>query len=145
MTSIITGLFKSQSQAPRIAADFKSAGIKKSHYIFYLHEHPIRKEIKTSIWRYFFNDRAVLEDDSLVVSVKAKTPERIEKVKGIFCGHDCMLQNYFEHIKFKDAKSLEYLKRIASIRAKAQIFHIPETHHHLSHEGMGTEVNFGKL
>lgn len=144
MTSIITGLFKSQSQAPRIAEDLESAGIKKSSYILYLHAQPIKKEIKTSIWRYFFKDHALLEDDSLVVSVKAKTPERVETVKCIFCGHECMLQNYFEHIKFKDAKSLEYLHRIASIRAKSQIFNLPASNHHHCHDGINTEINFGK-
>ncbi|KIA83616.1 hypothetical protein OA84_08975 [Kaistella solincola] len=142
MTSIITGLFRSQSLAPIIALDLENAGVKKSSYILYLH--PIAKEIKTSLWNYFFKDNLILQDDSLVVSVKAKTPERKESVQCIFCGHECLVQNYFENIKFKDARSLEYLHRLAAIRAKAQIYSLPPTHHHISHEGMSSEINFGR-
>ena len=39
-----------------------------------LSDRRIKKEIKTSIWRSFFNDKTQLEDDSLVISVKVTEP-----------------------------------------------------------------------
>ncbi|WP_332028317.1 hypothetical protein [Kaistella sp.] len=52
--------------------------------------------------------------------------------------------NYFENIKFRDAMSLDYLKRIASIRAKSQISPSPEIRQHGQHPGMNSEIIFGK-
>lgn len=74
MSSIITGLFSSQGQSAQIAADLENAGFNYSDYVMYLHKKPIKKEIKTSIWRSFFNDKTQLEDDSLVISVKVTEP-----------------------------------------------------------------------
>ena len=143
MTSIITGLFRSQSLAPIIALDLENAGVKNSSYIMYLHDHPITKQIKSSLWNYFFKDHLILQDDSLVVSVKAKKPEKVEKVKCVFCGHECLAQHYFENIKFKDARSLDYINKLAAIRAKAQIYSAPATHHHIYHEGISSDTEFG--
>ena len=48
MSSIITGLFSSQGQSAQIAADLENAGFNYSDYVMYLHEKPIKKEIKGS-------------------------------------------------------------------------------------------------
>ena len=72
MASIITGLFNSQSQSKKISEDLARAGIPEDQFIVYLHEKSIDKEIKTNIWQSFFQDNTKLEDESLVVSVKAE-------------------------------------------------------------------------
>ena len=144
MASIITGLFKSQSQSRKISEDLENAGFADGDFIMYLHDNHITKEIKTTIWRSFFKDRTKLEDESLVVTVKAKEPEAQEKVKQIFADNGAIHQNYIENIKFKDAQSLQYLKRIVSLRAKSQIFSSPDVRRPGQHSGMSSEVTFGK-
>lgn len=143
MASIITGSFESQSQHNKIAQDLENAGFLNSDYIIYLHDEKITKEIKTSIWQYFFKDKTKLEDDSLVVSVKVKDPEQIEKVKEVFSKNNSIHQNYFENIKFQDAHSLQFLKRIVSLRAKAAIYNSPELRYRGQSAGINSEVNFG--
>ncbi|MEC5156743.1 hypothetical protein [Chryseobacterium sp. MP_3.2] len=144
MASIITGLFRSQNQSADISKDIENAGFHDSNYIMYLHKRPISKEVKTSIWRSFFNDKTQLEDDSLVISVKVKTEEEQEKISKIFQNNHVVHQNYFENVKFKNAKSLAFLKKLASIRAKAAVYSSPEIRHRSSAVGMSSEVSFGK-
>ncbi|MCQ4035083.1 hypothetical protein [Kaistella montana] len=144
MASIITGLFESQSQSKKISEDLVREGFSDSDFIIYLHQEPISKEIKTSIWQSFFKDDTRLEDESLAVSVKANTPESKEKILQIFQDNNSIHTNYFENIKFSDAQSLQYLKRIVALRAKSEIYSSPLLKHHIQHEGMNTEVLFGK-
>lgn len=144
MASIMTGLFPSQSQSKEISEDLENAGFHEANYIMYLHEKPLSKEVKTSIWRSFFNDNTQLEDDSLVISVKVKNPEEQEKITKIFEYNKVIHQNYFHNMKFQDAKSLAYLKKLASIRAKASIYSTPNIRHKHSSEGINSEVLFGK-
>lgn len=143
MASIITGLFKSQSQAAAITKDLDDSGFEQNNYILYLHEKPISKEVKTSLWQSFFGDNTKLENDSLVVSVKVPGPNSRERVTEIFQNNQCVYQNYVENIKFQDAKSLQMLKRIVSLRAKAHIFDIPANKRREQHNGMNSEVFFG--
>lgn len=143
MASIITGSFESQSQSKEISQDLENAGFKDSDYIIYLHDERITKEIKTSIWQYLFKDKTKLDDDSLVVSVKVKGPEEIEKVNEVFSKNKSVHQNYIEHIKFDNAKSLDYLRRIVSLRAKAEIYNSPNITYRGQSSGMNAEVLFG--
>lgn len=144
MSSIITGLFKSQSQSTKISQDLEDAGVPENNFIVYLHDKPISKEVKTSLWQSFFGDTTVLEDESLVVSVKVKDAETKEKVSNIFDENDCIHQNYIENIKFKEAQSLQFLKKIVALRAKALIYSSPEIKHHGQNGGINSEVFFGK-
>lgn len=144
MASIITGLFKSQRQSTKISKDLEDAGFQDNDFIMYLHEEPISKEIKTSIWQSFFKDNTKLEDESFVVSVKVKESEAQEKVKQIFADNDAIHQNYIQNIKFKDAESLQYLKRIVSLRAKSHIYSSPEIRRREQARGINSEVFFGK-
>lgn len=143
MASIITGLFESQSQSHPIGRDLENAGIQNKDYILYLHDEKINKEIKTSIWQYFFKDKTELQDDSLVVSVKVKDPEQIDKVKEVFLKNNCIHENYFHHVKFRAARSLEYLKKIVSLRAKAAIYNSPKVNYRGQSAGMNSEIIFG--
>lgn len=143
MSSIITGLFRSQRQAAAIATDLDNAGFAENNYIIYLHEKPISKETKTSLWQSFFGDNTELEDESLVVSVKVPGPKSREIVKQVFQNNQCIHQNYIENIKFKDAQSLQLLKRIVSLRAKSHISSAPVIKRRAQNNGMNSEVFFG--
>lgn len=143
MASIITGLFESQSQSHSIGKDLEQAGIQNQDYILYLHDEKINKEIKTSIWQHFFKDTTELEDNSLVVSVKVNDPSQIEKIKEVFSKNNCLHENYFQNIKFRAAQSLEYLKKIVSLRAKAAIYNSPNVNYRGQSAGINSEVIFG--
>lgn len=144
MASIVTGLFESQSQSKKISEDLENAGFHDEDYIMYLHEGNISKEVKTSVWQSLFKDNTKLEDDSLVVSVKIKEPACKEKVTKVFEENNIVHQNYIENIKFKDARSLQYIKRIVSLRAKSEIYSSPQIRQRGSSEGLNSEVLFGK-
>ncbi|MBC7555961.1 MAG: hypothetical protein H7195_03255 [Chryseobacterium sp.] len=143
MASIITGLFKSQSQAKKISDDLENAGFSETNFIVYLHENHIPKEVKTHVWQSFFKDNTKLDNESLVVSVKVKAQDSQEKIKHIFNENDAIHQNYIENIKFKDAKSLQYLKRVVSLRAKSLIYSTPKIKHRSQNNGINSEVIFG--
>lgn len=144
MASIITGLFKSQRQSSKISADLKNAGFKELDYILYLHQENIPKEIKTTIWQNFFKDHTKLEDDSFVVSVKVESDDAQNRVNQIFADNEVVHQNFIQNIRFKDAESLQYLKRIVSLRAKSLIYSSPEIRHRSEARGINSEVFFGK-
>lgn len=143
MTTIITGLFHSQSQSGKISHDLESAGFRDSDYIMYLHDKTISRDVKTSLWQYFFKERRELEDDSLVISVRVKNQESIDKVTKIFNDNFVLHQNLINNIRFEDAKSLEYLKRVVSLRAKASIFSVPEIRFRKGSKGISSDVAFG--
>ena len=144
MATIITGLFKSQKQSSKISEDLENAGFKDSNFIMYLHDKPVSKEIKTTIWRSFFKDNIQLEDDSLVVSVKISNPEEKAVASQIFKLNDAIHQNFIENIKFSDVQTLNYIKRIVSVRAKSAIYSTPEIRHRGAKGGINSEVFFGK-
>lgn len=144
MATIITGLFQSQSQSRKISEDLEHAGFAHEDFIIYLQDTQVSKEVKTSIWQSFFKDNRKLEDESLVVTVRVREPEFKDRIMEIFRSHDAIHTNYFENIKFRDAMSLEYLKRIVALRAKSQIFSSREVRHHEQSGGMNSEVTFGK-
>lgn len=144
MASIITGLFRSQSQSKKISEDLENAAFDNSDYIMYLHEEHVSRDLKTSLWQFFFKDDTTIEDESLAISVKVDDPTLKEKALKIFSENNVLHYYYFENIKFRDAMSLDYLKRIASLRAKSQIFSSQEMKHHTQHNGMNSEVLFGK-
>lgn len=144
MDSIITGLFQSQSQSKKISQDLKQAGFHENDFIMYLHEEPISKEIKTSIWQSFFKDHRKLEDESFVVSVKLKAEESPEKVNHIFLENQVIHQNLIQNIKFKEAESLQFLKRIVALRAKSLIFSPPKPRHRDFSRETNFEVFLGK-
>lgn len=52
MASIITGLFRSESQSKKISEDLENALFNTSEYIIYRHEEPISKEEKTWLWQF---------------------------------------------------------------------------------------------
>lgn len=144
MASIITGLFNSQSQSKKISEDLRNAGIPEDQFIIYLHEKSINKEIKTNIWQSFFRDNTKLEDENLVVSVKANEKDMRKKISQIFSENNVLQENYIENIKFEDAESLKFLKRIVSIRARAAIYSSPQIKHREQAHGINSEVFFGK-
>lgn len=144
MSSIITGLFKSQNQSHAIATDLENAGFQDSDFIVYLHDKQITKEVKTSICQSLFKEKRELEDDSLVVSVKVKDAHQIENAKEVFLKNNSIHQNYFENVKFSDTMSLQYLKRMVSLRARSEIFSPLKINQRDPSAGINSEVVFGK-
>ena len=144
MASIITGLFQSQSQSRKIAEDLENIGLAHQDYIIYLHDHHVPREVKTSIWQSFFQDDTRLEDDSLVVTARVREPEKRQQIMQLFENNNAVHLNYFENIKFQDAMSLQFLRKMVSLRAKSQIYTSREVRHHEGSSGMTSEINFGK-
>ena len=110
----------------------------------FLHEEPVSPHLKTSIWQLFFNHDILLQDESLAITVKENEQELKEKAVKVFAENKVIHYSYIENIKFRDAMSMDYLKRIARLRAKSQLFSRPEIKHHDDHSGMNSEILFGK-
>ncbi len=143
MATIITGLFESQNQAAKIKQDLEKAGIRNEDYIIYLHDETLSNEVKTSIWRSFFEDSTVVCAENLVVSVRVREVEDRETIMDIFYENSALHLNFFENIKFQDAQSLNFLRRIVSLRAKSQIFSAAEVRKRDLSSGINSELSFG--
>lgn len=122
MSTIITGLFASQNQAQKLNTALQEIGIHNDEYIIYLHDYPIDRQVKTSIWRSFFRDRTELQDDSLVVTVKVRDEQQKALISKVFAEHGCLQENCITNVRFRDAKSLQYLRKIVALRARAEVF-----------------------
>lgn len=144
MATILTGLFPEQQQASKISGDLKTSGFSDDDFIVYLHDKPLSKEVKTTLWQSFFKDNQKLQEDNLVVSVRLREPSDKDRVQQIFTANGALCTNSYENIKFQDAQSLTFLKRIVALRAKAQIASSPQLRHHAQGQGINSEVSFGK-
>ncbi len=67
-----------------------------------------------------------------------------ERIKPIFNENGVIHQNFIENIKFKNAQSLQYLRRIVLLRAKSLIYSSPKIRHHGQTRGINSEIFFGK-
>lgn len=143
MATILTGLFESQKQAAEISEALETAGIKNEDFIVYLHEKSIPKEVKTSVWRNFFGDKTVLEEESLVVTVRVREAGERDIISAIFNDNNASQINTIDNVRFSQAQSLEYLRRIVRLRARAQIVNTPSVRIPSSSSGMNSEVTFG--
>lgn len=126
MTKIIIGLFSTQRNAKKLSADLEKFGFANEDYIIYVNKENQHKE---SFWERLFGGRTPkfipAEMDKLITSVAIKNEKQLEMVKQIFASYNAVHIYELNDLDIEEAKSLDYLKKIVSIRAKAEVYTMP--------------------
>ncbi|MBC7557328.1 MAG: hypothetical protein H7195_10245 [Chryseobacterium sp.] len=126
MTSIIIGLFPTQKDAKNLASDLETFGFANEDYIVYINRESEKEE---SFWERLFGGRTPKfihnEMDRLITSVAIKNENQLKIAKEIFANHDAVHVYELSDIDINEAKSLDYLKKIVSTRAKAEVYTMP--------------------
>lgn len=126
MNTIIIGLFPTQKDAKNLAADLENLGFANEDYIIYLNK---ETEHEKNIWERLFGGRTPKfipnETDSLITSVEIKNEEQLRIAKEIFANHDAIHIYELNDVNINEAASLDYLKKIVSTRAKAEVYTMP--------------------
>ena len=126
MTTIIIGLFPTQKDAKKLAADLENVGFANEDYIIYLNK---ETEHDKNIWERLFGGRTPKfipnETDTLITSVEITSEEKLKVAKEIFANHDAIHIYELKDVNINEAASLDYLKKIVSTRAKAEVYTMP--------------------
>lgn len=127
MTTIIIGLFPTQKDAKKLAADLENVGFANEDYIIYLNK---ETEHDKNIWERLFGGRTPKfipnETDTLITSVEITSEEKLKVAKEIFANHDAIHIYELKDVNINEAASLDYLKKIVSTRAKAEVYTMPK-------------------
>ncbi|SFH86328.1 hypothetical protein [Halpernia frigidisoli] len=126
MSTIIIGLFPTQQDAKKLAADLENFGFANEDYIVYINE---ESKTEDTLWTRLFGGRTPKfipnEKDALITSVSAKNENEVKAVKEIFSNHEAIHIYELNDVNIEEAKSLDYLKKIVNIRAKAEVYTNP--------------------
>lgn len=126
MTTIIIGLFPTQKDAKNLAADLENFGFAHEDYIIYVNK---ETEHKKNLWDRLFGGRTPKfipeEKNTLIASVEIKNEKQLEVAKEIFGNHSAIHIYELNDVNISDAESLDYLKKIVSTRAKAEVYTMP--------------------
>lgn len=126
MTTIIIGLFPTQKDAKKLAQNLENSGFRNEDYIVYLNQ---KGEEKPNFWDRLFGGRTpqfnTNETDKLIASVAIKNEKQLAIAKEIFTDHAAVHIYELSNVDIEEAKSLDYLKKIVSTRAKAEVYSMP--------------------
>lgn len=146
MSYTIVGLFASQEQAKKVSESLENKGFKNSDYIIYLTEN---KPVEKSFWTKLFTnniDEEAISVDSLITSVAIKNDLELELANKAFAENKVVNVYELPEIEFSQAKDLDYIKKVVALKAKTQIYAMPEIKTSSSdmNSGINAEVNVGK-
>jgi hypothetical protein len=143
MSYTIVGLFPNQKYAKEISEGIEKTGIKNEDYIIYKTQK--NKTDKSNFWKKLLGIEkapAKTEVESLITSVAIRNEEELNNIKKSFKKNDVVKIYEFQDMTLEEAKNLDYVKKIVEIRAKSQIYsmpQIPNSRGRIS-EGINTEV-----
>lgn len=142
MAYTIVGLFPTQKQAPQLSQGLENAGIKDSEYIVY--KNKTEQKDNLTIWdRIFLHRRPEVvakDNDKLITSVEIENDDELRTVTNVFKKNDVVHIYEFKDMTIEEAKDLNYIKKTIEVRAKAQIFSLPQSRVAGVSEGMNSEV-----
>ena len=143
MSYTIVGLFPNQKYAKEISEGIEKTGIKNEDYIIYKTQK--NKTDKSNFWKKLLGIEkapAKTEVESLITSVAIRNEEELNNIKKKKKKNDVVKIYEFQDMTLEEAKNLDYVKKIVEIRAKSQIYsmpQIPNSGGRIS-EGINTEV-----
>ena len=129
MKYTIVGLFPSQENIKEVTAGIEKSGIKNQDFIIYRTDRDNAPEVKKNFWeRLFGSPTAAVNNtpDHLITSVSVKNEEEFNKVTKSFEQNKAVKIYEFEDMTIDEAKDLNYVKKIVELRAKSQIYSMPE-------------------
>lgn len=127
MSYTIVGLFPNQKYAKEISEGIEKTGIKNEDYIIYKTQK--NKTDKSNFWKKLLGIEkapAKTEVESLITSVAIRNEEELNNIKKSFKKNDVVKIYEFQDMTLEEAKNLDYVKKIVEIRAKSQIYSMPQ-------------------
>ena len=143
MSYTIVGLFSSQNQAKEVSNSLENKGFKDTDYIVYLTENAPKE--KQSLWKRIFTkeiDEEAIKVDSLIISVAINDNTELDSAKSAFTENSAVNIYILDDVSFDEAKDLDYIKKVVGIKAKIQIYTMPDikTSNSDLHTGINSEV-----
>lgn len=127
MSYTIVGLFPNQKYAKEISEGIEKTGIKNEDYIIYKTQK--NKTDKSNFWKKLLGIEkapAKTEVESLITSVAIRNEGELNNIKKSFKKNDVVKIYEFQDMTLEEAKNLDYVKKIVEIRAKSQIYSMPQ-------------------
>ncbi|WP_447952133.1 hypothetical protein [Chryseobacterium koreense] len=130
MNYTVVGLFPNQENAKKVSASLELAGFKNEDYIIYRTDRENTPEEKKNFWERLFgtaqNEAEKIEAEKLITSVQVQNEDELEDARKTFAQNNAVNIYEFKDMTIDEAKNLNYIKKIVELRAKAQIYSIPE-------------------
>ncbi len=147
MAYTIVGLFRSQENAKPVSEALENAGIKNEDYIIYKTQKEETVEKPLGFLEKLFGSKkpnfVSTEEDKLITSVAIHDEDEMKKVKEVFHKNDVVHIYELQDMSLEQAKDLNYVKKIVSLRAKSHIYGMPDISVNKGgegHEGINSEV-----
>lgn len=127
MKYTIVGLFESQNQAKGLSAELEYTGIKNEDYIIYKTNRNSSAAQKQVFWKKLLGIQKPQQstDDKLITSVAVYSDTELQEVKNTFAQNQAVKIYEFKDMSIEEAKDLDYIKKIVSLRAKSHIYAMP--------------------
>ncbi|WP_313504267.1 hypothetical protein [Kaistella carnis] len=125
MDYTIVGLFPNEESITRVSYGLEKSGFKQDDFIVYTRN---LLERKKNVWNSLFrSDSTDLPNtDTLITSVAVRTEEELKDITQSFNENNVVKIYEFKDMTIDEAKDLNYIKKIVSVRAKSQVYGIPQ-------------------
>ena len=145
MNYTVVGLFPNQNLAKDVSENLELSGFQNEDYIIYKSDKKNQASEKRSFWKKILGLNEDIEPqspESLITSVSARNEEELATIRKSFEKNEVVKIYEFQDMTLEEAKNLDYIKKIVSIRAKSQIYAMPNIslRHGILNEGISTEV-----
>lgn len=145
MNYTVVGLFPNQNLATEISNNLEQSGFQNNDYIIYKSDKKSQNSEKRSFWKKILGLNEISEPqspESLITSVSARNEAELATIRKSFEKNEVVKIYEFQDMTLEEAKNLNYIKKIVSLRAKSQIYAMPNISlkHGNLNEGISTEV-----
>lgn len=125
MDYTIVGLFPNEESITRVSYGLEKSGFKQDDFIVYKRN---LLERKKNVWNTLFGSESndLPNTDTLITSVAVRTEEELKDITQSFNENNVVKIYEFKDITIDEAKDLNYIKKIVSVRAKSQVYGIPQ-------------------
>ncbi|AZI66374.1 hypothetical protein EIB71_01185 [Kaistella daneshvariae] len=128
MNYTIVGLFPSQENIKDVAAGLEKSGIKNQDYLIYKSAVKNTAGAKGNFWKKLLGntERQVSSNDNLITSVEVRNEAEFANVQNSFKKNKAVKIYEFKDMTIDEAKDLNHIKKMVEMRAKSQIYAMPE-------------------
>ena len=125
MKYTVVGLFPNQNLAREVSENLEKSGFLNEDYIIYKSDKTIGRK---SFWKKILglNENKEQSSESLITSVSARNEEELAAIKKSFEKNEVVKIYEFQDMTLEEAKNLDYIRKIVSLRAKSQIYAMPK-------------------
>lgn len=125
MKYTVVGLFPNQNLAREVSENLEQSGFLNEDYIIYKSDKTIERK---SFWKKILglNENKEQSPESLITSVSARNEEELAAIRKSFEKNEVVKIYEFQDMTLEEAKNLDYIRKIVSLRAKSQIYAMPK-------------------